>query len=96
MTPDLDERLVQAFEDIAGQLSTIAQVLELRFQCDYPRPKPVRDADISHVPSPEEQLREDQGQTGEPTTEDWTSLGPREKAFIESSRQTQRDSSRSG
>ena len=96
MTEEQEERLTLAFEQIAANLGSIARTMEVRFQKDYPLKKPVRDADITYIPTEEERLREEQGQTGERTTEDWTSLGPRERKFVEGRNQTPRNSGRPG
>jgi hypothetical protein len=70
------ERLVIAFE-------TLARVSEAWYNKRYPEPKAVKEAEIHYVNDPEKQLLEDQGQTGEETTEEWMSLGRHERDFIE-------------
>jgi hypothetical protein len=80
---NVNERLIAAFETIGGALQSIAKTLELEYQQKYPVKKEPRDVDIHYIPTDEEQLRIEQGQTGEKTTQDWLSLGPRERAFRE-------------
>ncbi len=83
MTPEQDERLVRAFETLSGSVTSIAKTLELDYQRKYPPKREPKDVDVTYLKSEEEQLRESQGDTGEGKTEDWLSLGPRERAFAE-------------
>lgn len=69
------ERLVSAFEKMAD-------VLQKWYAADHPEKKAPSEPTITSVKSKEDQLLEDQGQTGEETIEDWTTLGPRERAFL--------------
>lgn len=80
---NLDERNTQAWEAIAAALGGIAKTLELEYQRKYPAKKAPRDADVTYLKTEEEELREEQGQTGEKTVSEWTSIGPREKAFLD-------------
>jgi len=76
------ERLTVAFESIAESLFTIATLREREYDMKYPQKKGPSEPTITYIPTDEERLKEEQGQTGERTTEDWTSLGPRERAFV--------------
>jgi hypothetical protein len=77
-----EDRLLSALEMIGGAMVSIAKTMELDYQKKWPSKPVPREAEVTYVKTGEEELREDQGQTGEATVEDWTSLGPRERAFI--------------
>jgi hypothetical protein len=88
MTPEQEERLVVAFESmaetfdfIAGTLDGIGKTLYRHHRKTFPKRKKPADATITHILTPEEQLRADQGESDEPIDE-WTTLGPREAAYI--------------
>lgn len=83
MAPEIEERLALAFEAIAESLAAIATVLERESALKYPYKKAPREPLITYIPTDEERLKQDQGQTGEATTAEWTTLGPRERAFVE-------------
>ena len=83
MTIDQEERLIEQFRLIAGALSSIAKTMELEYSRKYPPKKEPRDVDITYVKTEEEALREEQGDTGEATLSEWTTIGPREKAVLE-------------
>ncbi len=70
-----------ALTRIAGALESIARTMELDYQARFPPKKVPRDVEITYIPTEEEERRLDLGETGEATTADWTSLGPREQAF---------------
>jgi len=81
-TLDPDSGLVHALSNCASALSRMASVMEADFAKRYPEKPGARDATVSYIPTREEQLREDQGHTGEPSLAEWTSLGRREQAFL--------------
>lgn len=82
MNDFIQERIATALELIGDSLAAIAKVVERESQVKYPPKKAPTEPTITHILTDEERLREEQGQTGESTTEDWTSLGPRERAFV--------------
>lgn len=80
MNENQAERLVCAFE-------SIAKYLEKWYNAEHPTiTKVAKEPTITFVKTSEEQLLEDQGQTGEETTEEWTSLGPIEREFLSNER----------
>lgn len=98
MSPQHEERIVQAFEHLVMALQSIALTLSL------PHPNsvrgPVRDIEITKPLSAEDKLRAAQGSTGEATTEEWMQLdddeeddgiGPRERAFMEREKARRRE-----
>lgn len=75
MTPEQEERYIAALESIAKNFARYVS-------CRFPeRKREVTDATVTRIPSDEDRLREELGDTGESTTEEW--LGLREKAFVE-------------
>ena len=74
--------MLSALEMIGGAMVSIAKTMELDYNKKYPPKKIGTEPTVTYVPTEEESLRQDQGDTGETTVEDWTSLGPRERAFI--------------
>ena len=78
-----EERLAGALELIGTALGLIAKIMERDSYLKYPEKKPPTEPTVTYIPTDEERLKEDQGQTGESTTQEWTSLGPRERAFAE-------------
>lgn len=83
MTEEQDQEFLGYLRDLSGAFVSIAKTMELWRNQAYPVRKEPRDAELTHLKTDEEILREEQGQTGERTITDWTSLGPRERAFIE-------------
>ncbi len=88
MTEEQEERLVVAFELIAGALTGIHDTQEKQFAKQWPERKEVREAVYSRVPTEEDILREQHG-ASEGTTEEWLTIeeeyvGPREREFLES------------
>lgn len=75
MNENQAERLVLAFEKMAD-------TFQKWYVSDHPEKKGPSEPTISYVKGPEEQMLEDQGKTGEETTEEWTTLGPREREFL--------------
>jgi hypothetical protein len=87
---ELDERVIRSLELLVGAMQSIAKTMELDYNRKYPPKKEPRDVEITYVKTEEEQLREDQGDTGEQTLQDWTSIGPRERQIIERERERER------
>jgi hypothetical protein len=96
MTPEQEERIVCAFERIseafdfmAGTIEAMEQRQAREFSLRYPSKRQPEPATVSHVKTSEENLRENQGQTGEKNLRDWSTLdddegftGPREAAWL--------------
>lgn len=80
---DLDDRAIAALELIGGALQSIAKTLERDHQRKYPPRKEPTEPTITHIKTDEELLRESLGETGEETTEEWLTIGPRERAYLE-------------
>jgi hypothetical protein len=76
------EGMVAALNQMAMAIHSIARTMEIDLQKRYPEKTAPRDVTISYIPTAEERLREEQGQTGEPTLTDWTSIGWREQNVI--------------
>lgn len=66
--------------ELASALARLATIAEQWYAKVYPEKKPVRDADITHLPTEEEKLRTQLGQTDEPI-EEW--VGTRERKIID-------------
>ena len=81
LTADSESRLVVACEKIADALERLATIHEKRLAHDFPPRREPREAVITTIPSPEDELRESQGATGEPL-EEW--LGEHEKELLDS------------
>lgn len=80
------EEEVTPQDRIANALARLATIAEKWFDKAYaPRRNPldVRDAHITTLPTAEESLRQEQGQTGEATTEEW--IGTREQRLLDDS-----------
>ncbi len=75
MNENQAERIAVAFEKMAD-------VLQKWYAADHPEKKAPSEPTITYVKDETEQMLEDQGQTGEETIEDWTTLGPREREFL--------------
>ena len=85
MTPEQEERLVTAIEGISTALTRIAGVEERISKRKYPERKTPDPATITRVKTEEDLAREDLGDTGEESLEDWldiNDIGPREREFI--------------
>ncbi len=76
MTDEQSERLVRAFERLASAAEKLLAV-------QFPSRGEPRDAIVTTVKSEEDELRESLGDTGEETIEEWTSIGRREREFLE-------------
>ena len=83
MTDAQADELIRYVRDMAGAFVSIAKTLELDYNRKYPAKREPRDVDITYIKTEEEQLREDQGDTGEATVEQWTTIGPREQEVLE-------------
>ena len=83
MAMEIEERFLAVLTDIAKSLSRMADVYVSQHQQKVSDRPQVRDIDLNYVKSEEEQRRENLGSTGEETTIDWTSIGRRERKFLE-------------
>ena len=85
MTEEQEERYVKALEFAVGALASIARTMEADYDRRYPPPKKPTEPTITHIKTDDELLREELGETGEKTTEDWIDIGigPREREFLE-------------
>lgn len=90
MTSENEERLVMALESLASSFQSIAEsqqncyaLAEKRMNFDHPPRKAPTDVYLTRVPTLEDQLREDQGASGE-TLEEW--IGLREQEVIASTK----------
>ncbi len=79
MTEQQAERIANAFESIAN-------TFKQWYNSEHPAKPAPKDAIVTYVKGEEEALLEDQGATGEQTTEEWTDLGAREQDFLERER----------
>ena len=83
-----DERLVVAFEQIAIALAEINETGKRQFAKQWPERGEVREAVYSRVPSEEDRIREEHGDSDE-SLEEWLRIrgeeafGPREREFRE-------------
>jgi hypothetical protein len=78
------ERLASAAELIASNLTLFVRLLNQWYERTYPVKGPVTDATITRIPTAEDKLRQEQGDTGEKTVEEW--IGPRERVLAKSSK----------
>lgn len=78
------ERDERAMERIAVAFEHIAAVAQAWYNRTYPVRSEASDATVTHIPTPEDALKEDQGATGEPL-DDWLTdvIGPREQKLVE-------------
>jgi hypothetical protein len=74
MTEEQEERMIQALEQASWALASMAKTYELQYLKTYPAPRTPRDIHVTHPPTEEEELRIDQGATGERTTQEWMTL----------------------
>ncbi len=77
------ERDERALEKIADALNRLANVAQAFYAALYPEKRSVREATLTVVRTPQQADLEETIQGSESTLEQWTDLGPREKAFIE-------------
>lgn len=87
MNQDLEkafERDERALEKAASALNRLADVAEKFYAALFPEKKNVRDAKLTTVRTPEQAELAATIQGEEETLEEWEEIGPREKAFLES------------
>ncbi len=98
MEPELEVRLVEALEGIAFQFARWCTIAETRLAHEYPTKPVPRDARVTRLPTAEEKLRAEQGQTNEPLA-DWMriepDIGPREREIVERSK-TEKEKRKAG
>ena len=94
MTKEQEERLVAAWEALAKGLGELNEIARAAIAKQWPKPKPVREAVISKLPTAEDKLRKETGNT-DGSVEEWLGefdseeeIGPREKEFLERSGQS--------
>ena len=95
MTKDQEERLVVSWEGIAREIGEFNATLKQAIGKQWPEPRERRDAVISKLPTEEDKLKVQTGNTSGPI-EDWLSefddeqgeVGPREKAWREAHGET--------
>jgi len=73
------ERMARSMEDIRDVLTHWVNIEQKRFDKEYPAKREPKDATITHIPTAEDRLKEEQGASEEPI-EEWTGL--REQEFI--------------
>lgn len=93
MTEDQNERLVLAYEKLAEALVTLNDTGKRFYNSVFPEQHGPREAIVSHVPSEEDRLLEDQGATDRRPIREWLGgipiddpdedIGPREREFLE-------------
>lgn len=90
MTKDQDERLVNAWEGIAEGLGGLNETLRTAISKQWPDPRKPREATISRIPTAEDKLKAQTGNSDGPV-EEWLGefpneqeeeIGPREKEFL--------------
>jgi hypothetical protein len=94
MSPQHEERIVLAVEMLATAMTSIAKTYELTYYRAHTPKRPPRDIEITRPLTPEEELRQSQGATGETNIKDWMTLnesdeeeiGPRERTWLEEER----------
>jgi len=74
------ERLASASEVIAENVTLVVKLLARVVEHEYPVRTQPRDAVVTHIPGPEDELRASQG-ASEESTEDW--IGLREREILE-------------
>ncbi len=86
MNDALLSRLVLSFESIAQSLSGLNATKQKEFAKQWPEPKPVREAVVTHIPTEEDKILEAQGVDGT-SLQEWLSdeefVGEREREFLE-------------
>lgn len=84
MSVDRDIRLVNAMERVAASLEEWCKLYAVRLEKEHPTKREPSDATISHIPTPDELLKQEQ--TGDDANEPidrWGTIGPREREFDE-------------
>jgi hypothetical protein len=89
MTKDQDERIVAAWEALANRLGEWNEIAKTAIAKQWPEPRERRDAVISKLPTEEDKLKAQTGNTSGPI-EDWLGefdpeeeVGPREREWRE-------------
>jgi hypothetical protein len=89
VTKDQEERLVVSWEGIAREIGEFNATLKQAIGKQWPEPRERRDAVISKLPTEEDKIKVQTGNTSGPI-EDWLGefdpeeeIGPREKEFLE-------------
>jgi hypothetical protein len=72
VTPDLENRLVLSFEQIARALNGLNETYKRHFAKQYPD-RPFREAVVTRIPTEEDKIREAHGAGGGSRIEDWLS-----------------------
>lgn len=76
------ERLVVAFESLAGSMQSIAKTLEMDYSRKYPARRQNVEATVVEVKTDVDRQREDiSGEDASEPLDKWLTLGPREQAF---------------
>ena len=88
MTEDQEERLVSAWEGIAKGLGDLHEIARQAISKQWPEARPTREAVISRLPSAEDKIKAQTGNTDGPIDE-WLGefdpeeeIGPREREFL--------------
>jgi hypothetical protein len=88
MTKDQEERLVNAWEGIAKGLGDLNEIARTAISKQWPDPRIPREANITRIPTPEDKLKKETGNTDGPISE-WLEefdpeeeIGPREREFL--------------
>jgi hypothetical protein len=92
MTPEQEERMIMALEMASMALASMAKTYELQYFKTYPPQRMPRDIEVTRPLTKEEELRQNQGATGESTTQEWMTLdeqeiGPRTREFDQRQRE---------
>ena len=89
MHPSQAERLVVAWEGLAKELGDLNETVRTAIAKQWPEPKPVREAITSRIPTVEDKIKAQTGNTDGPI-EEWLGefdaddeIGPREWAYLE-------------
>lgn len=92
MTKDQDERLVAAWEGLARGIGEVSETLRTAIAKQWPDAREPREAIISRIPTAEDKVKEQTGNTDGPIDE-WLGefdpeeeIGPREREFLDAQR----------
>jgi hypothetical protein len=88
VTKDQEERLVAAWEGLAKGLGDLNEIARTAIAKQWPDPRSPREATISRVPTAEDKIKAQTGNTDGPI-EEWLGefdteeeIGPREREFL--------------
>jgi hypothetical protein len=101
MTDEQVDRLVEAFERMAGAAEGIYETQRREHEKRWPAAGERREAIVTRVPSEEDRIREEQG-AGGGSLKDWLGLedeefaGVREREFVEAERRRQQAAGSAG